>query len=77
MFAASPAPVIGAHDGERIHEPILDAHPHACALGGIVLLEVAIWNEETGEEGTHLQSIPCRRCAEAPENGNSFSTGAS
>ena len=61
----------------RIHEPILDAHPHACALGGIVLLEVAIWNEETGEEGTHLQSIPCRRCAEAPENGNSFSTGAS
>jgi hypothetical protein len=39
----------------RIHEPILDAHPHACALGGIVLLEVAIWNEETGEEETQVR----------------------
>jgi len=51
----------------RTHEPILDAHPHAWAPGGIVLLEVAIWSEETGEEETHPQSIPCRRCAEARE----------
>lgn len=48
----------------RPETPDEDTHPHAC-WDGLVFLTYTIHDDEIGEEVERIESIPCRRCAEA------------
>lgn len=43
-------------------------HPHAC-MDGLVFLTYVAFDEEIGDEVERIEVIPCRRCAEAIEEG--------
>ena len=48
----------------RPSEASEDHHPHTCTYG-LVFLTYTVFDAAVGDEVERIESVPCRRCAEA------------